>query len=132
MVAKIYSAKCQTEQKTGGCLHEKRQALGNIIAFLFTIAFYINHRILNQPLHLISTIELAGSSRDVGSWLTRVCQGQRGLEAVCKGLARWFCSSQNKMFSQVHLSVITPEFSNIMGGGGGRETRVMVNCEVDT
>jgi hypothetical protein len=28
-----------------------------------------------------------GSSRDVGCWLNRVCQGQRGLEAVCKGLA---------------------------------------------
>merc|ERR1712223_1717839 len=28
-----------------------------------------------------------GSSRDVGSWLSRVCQAERGLEAICRGLA---------------------------------------------
>ena len=29
----IYSAKCQSQLKIGGCLHEKAQPLGNVIAF---------------------------------------------------------------------------------------------------
>ena len=30
-----------------------------------------------------------GSSRDVGDWLGRAHRGHRGMEAVCRGLARW-------------------------------------------
>ena len=58
-----------------------------------------NEKVENKPLNkppnkILKQIQIkssSGSSRDVGSWLSRVCQAERGLEAICRGLARFDC-----------------------------------------
>ena len=72
----------------------------------------------------------------MGSWLSRVCQGQRGLEAVCKGLARYFSSSSSEIFpnqtNQNGGSLLHLGFGNNMNVEGGEGVAVvMVNVEVD-